>query len=98
MEHDLIEGDTSAWRQNILTSLRSSDESCKDRKLYRIRNAIVCGPITSVQLAADVEAIMTCSAAVASEIEPEEMTLEELKKLTLPKGKHSGKQFEKVRT
>lgn len=51
----------------------------------------------SEQLAADVGAIMTCSAAqVASEIEPEEMTMEELKNLTLPKGKHAGKQFEKV--
>lgn len=51
----------------------------------------------SAQLAADVEAIMTCSAAqVASEIEPEEMTMEELKNLILPKGKYAGKSFEKV--
>ena len=55
------------------------------------------GPIMSAQLAADVEAIMTCSVAqVASEIEPEEMTMEELKNLNLPKGKYAGKQFEKV--
>ena len=46
----------------------------------------------SAQLAADVEAIMTCSVAqVASEIEPEEMTMEELKNLNLPKGKYAGK-------
>lgn len=40
---------------------------------------------------------MGCSVArVASTIEPEEMTMGELKKLILPKGKHSGKKLEKV--
>lgn len=40
---------------------------------------------------------MSCSVAqVASTIEPEETAMGELKKLILPKGKHTGKEFEKV--